>query len=449
MYTKTAVTNKAYFDILKTKLAGGFHYNFKTLGEENPRFYTKGEGSRLWDIEGVEYLDFYAKFGAMILGHNNSEFNEALTEQIHKLLCVNHTELDIEVCDLLQYHFPSFERIRFGLSGTEIIQNALRISRAYTGKVKFLRFEGHYHGNMDNIMGGGYLEADPPIPVETLGDPRGTKGRIPHVFEQESYLIPWNDSDKLKETLEKYASDIAAVILEPVLVNGGGIKPKEGYLETVRKLCTQYGVVLIFDEVITGLRFGLSGAQGHYNVQPDLTILGKAIGGGIPVSVLGGKKEIMNLYETREVVHAGTFNGHPLGLAAIKATISILSGTQKEFYKKSEKYTREIKNTIETVALEYGFDISVTVLGSMMVFNACKTPLYQPSDLTFDTVLKNSILFKTLPNYGILISPMTRMFLNTMFEDRDLSFFKERIRPAIKESARLIDNVYNGNLTDM
>lgn len=441
------MANYKYFEKLKKSLAGGVHYNFKTLGEESPKYFKKGQGSRIWDIEDNEYLDFYAKFGAMILGHNHPELNQALIEQINTLIAVNHTDQEVAVCELIQKYFPSFELMRFGLSGTEVIQNAIRLSRAYTGKTKFLRFEGHYHGNMDNIMGGKYNDvSEIPYPIDFTGDPRGTKGRVPGIFEKESYLIPWNDLEKLKNTLELYGHEIAAIITEPALINGGGIAPKEGYLAEMRKLCDQYGIVLIFDEVITGLRFGLSGAQGFYKVKPDLTILGKAVGGGLPVSILGGKKEIMQLYEKREVVHAGTFNGYPLGLAAVKATFTILEKDHQAFYHQADYYCKEIKNLFESAAASYGLDMSVSTFGSMLVFNVCQETPQSVSELTFDTVLKNSILFHTLPKHGILISPMTRLFLNAMFNDEDLDFFKKKITVAVEECALKIENVYNGQL---
>jgi glutamate-1-semialdehyde 2,1-aminomutase len=441
------LTNKSYFELLKSTLAGGFHYNFNTSGVETPRFFEKGKDSYLWDIEGNKYLDFNCKFGVMIFGHSNSNFNQSLITQINKVLCANQTDLDLNACNTLKQYFPSFEKVRFGLSGTEIIQNALRLSRAYNGKTKFLRFEGHYHGNMDNIMGGRYSDNVPPIPIDNKNDATFTKGRVPNIFENECYMIPWNDIYLLEKTLKSHSQEISALIMEPVLINGGGILPKKGYLQSVRELCTKYKVVLIFDEIITGLRFGLSGAQGFYNVMPDLTVMGKSIGGGIPVSLLGGKNEIMKLYETREVVHGGTYNGHPLGMAAINSVFKILNHQFPSYYSDAQNYGKAIKSFMENTASEFGLELNVIILGSTLVFNACKKPFEQTSELTSDIILKNSIIFDKLSKNGILLCPTNRMFLNASFNDDDLNFFKEKSYLAIKSASNLINKIFTRNLS--
>lgn len=441
------LTNESYFNALKSTLAGGYHYNFNTTGVETPRFFMKGEKSYLWDLEGNQYLDFNGKFGVMILGHNHSDFNQELIEQINKVLCANQTDTDLAACNILKYYFPSFQRVRFGLSGTEIIQNALRVSRAFTGKTKFLRFEGHYHGNMDNIMGGRYAAKNPPIPVEMPKDATSTKGRMPNIFERESYMIPWNDLELLESTLKLYAHELAAIIMEPAMINGGGIAPKEGYLLKVRQLCTKYDIVLIFDEIITGLRFGLSGAQGFYDVMPDLTVMGKSIGGGIPVSVLGGKKEIMALYESREVIHGGTYNGHPLGMRAINSVFNILSNQYPSFYQDTEMYGKAIKSIMEETASEFGLELNVSILGSVLVFNACAKPFKQSNELTSSITLKNSIIFDNFSKQGILLCPINRMFLNASFNDDDLNYFKEKSRIAIKNASNLIHKIFDRNLS--
>ncbi len=444
----TTQSNKAYFDDLKSVLAGGCHYNFHTSGAETPRFFKHGEGSYLWDIEGNKYLDLNGKFGVMILGHNHPSYNEKVGAQLNKVLCANQTDNDLEACELLKKHFGSMEMIRFGLSGTEIIQNALRVSRAYTGKNKFLKFEGHYHGNMDNILGGKYNGASPPTPLDVSSSPHSTMGRAANIVENECYLIPWNDIELLQETLNHYGHEIAAMIMEPVMINGGGVAPKEGYLQRVREFCDQHNIVLIFDEIITGLRFGLSGAQGHYGVTPDLTVLGKSIGGGVPVSAMGGKKEIMQLYASREVIHGGTFNGHPLGMAAIRSVFGILEGEHSSFYENIKKYAEEIKSIMETTAAENGLDLNVSIFGSALVFNCCSEPFGQSHELTTDIVIKNSFVFTQLAKFGILLCPMNRIFLNASFDDTDLEFFRENATKGIQLAARLIDKIYSRNLVE-
>ncbi|HFC12466.1 MAG TPA: aminotransferase class III-fold pyridoxal phosphate-dependent enzyme, partial [Anaerolineae bacterium] len=317
---------QTYNKRVKALLPGGVHYNFHLPWEETPIHFVKADQSRVWDMNGKEYLDLYARFGALIVGHNNAEYNAILKDTVDRVLSVSHCDMDAEALELIARFVPSAEMVRFGLSGTEIVQNALRLARAFTGKNRFVRFVGHYHGNADNIMGGKAPRQGDPIPSDYIGDLKGTAGRAKGSLESQSYLLPWNDADALEQLLIKKGDQIAAVITEPVCVNGGSIFPAPGYLKRMRELCDQYGVLLIFDEIITGFRMGLGGAQTEYAVTPDLTTLGKAIaGGGVPVSALVGKQEIMQLLVDKKVIHAGTFNGYPLGTAAVKATLELLS----------------------------------------------------------------------------------------------------------------------------
>ncbi|UOK62276.1 aminotransferase class III-fold pyridoxal phosphate-dependent enzyme [Paenibacillus sp. OVF10] len=285
-----------YNQRVKQWLPGGVHYNFHLPWEETPLHFKHASRSRVTDMNGNEYLDLYARFGALIVGHGNEEYNECLKDTIDRVLSVSHCDLDAEALELIHQYVPSAEMIRFGLSGTEIVQNALRLARAWTGKNRFVRFEGHYHGNADNIMGGKTARTGMPVPSDYPGDMKGTKGRARDAMESQSYLLPWNDAARLEELFRQHGDDIAAVIMEPVCVNGGGVMPAPGYLQKVRQLCDQYQVVLIFDEIITGFRMGLGGAQQLFGVTPDLTTLGKAIaGGGVPVSALVGRADIMKL----------------------------------------------------------------------------------------------------------------------------------------------------------
>lgn len=437
--------SKEYNKQLKQFLSGGVHYNFRTVGEEVPRHFKSGKGSYLWDLDNNKYLDFYCKFGAMILGHNHPEYGEALEKQIYRLLAVNHTDLDLEVSELVVRSVPGIEKVRFGLSGTEIIQNALRLARAYTGKDKFLRFEGHYHGNMDNIMGGKMASVDNPYPVEFPGDPRATAGRVRNVLKEQSYILPWNDLALLNNLLQEKQHEIAAIIMEPICINGGGIMPLPGYLEEVRKLCDKYNIVLIFDEVITGFRVDLGGAQKILGVIPDLTVLGKAVGGGMPVSILGGKKEIMDLYSSRKVVHAGTFNGYPLGLAAIKATIEILSRDNGVIYEKMKKYAETISKIMIETAAEVGLPLVVQGPGPVVLYHCCDKKITGSELPNADTQVKSSIINRCMADHGILISLISRMYFNVMFNDEDLEFFAERIGPSFKAAAQIIHKVYKSS----
>lgn len=436
--------NHEYFQRLKQNLAGGVHYNFRTMlqKEETPIAFQIGKGSRLWDQEGNEYLDFFAKFGAMILGHDNSHYKATLKEYIDEALAVPSSHIDVEVAELVASCIPCAERIRFGLSGTEIVQNALRVARAHTKKDRFIRFIGHYHGNSDNIMGGTMKSSDHPVPMEVKGDPRCTAGRAEGIMEKQSFIIPWNDFAFLKEVVTKYENEIAAIIMEPVCINGGGIAPKEGYLQQVRELCDQTGIVLIFDEIITGFRMGISGAQGYYNVTPDLATFGKAIAGGaLPVSVLAGKAKFMSLLEEQKVVHAGTFNGYTLGLAALKATLEVLK--QDGIYENMVKHMSEIHNIFITEAQK--FDIPLVIQGpvSCATYHVTDTELQRSEDMTTNIAIKDTIINKELRNQGIMVSPVSRIYPNISINQDDVEFFRMRVPAALERAKKTFDDIYN------
>lgn len=309
----------------KNVLAGGVSSEFRKYNHPHALFYTHGCGSRIYDVDGNEYLDFTLSQGPLILGHSHPAVLTAIRDYAEEgqLFAGQHIQ-ELELAETIQRLIPSAERMRFCLDGSEAVQTALRIARAKTGRMKFLRFEGHYHGWLDNVAWG----LSTPSP-EALG-PR----EHPTVFpwsagladgaKDEFLILPWNDPDLLAKTLAEQHNEIAAVITEPIMCNNGCIEPREGYLEEMRRLCDQYGVTLIFDEVITGFRLGLSGAQGRFNITPDLSIFAKAIASGYPISVIAGKKEWMQLVEDGTVIHAGTMNSGNSSVAAALATITVL-----------------------------------------------------------------------------------------------------------------------------
>ncbi len=416
---------------LKEFLPGGVHYNFHVPWEETPLHFVKGDGSFLWDMDGNKYLDYYAKFGAMLIGHNNRQYNEELKKWIDKISAVNHCDIDVEVCEMLTHYIPSAEKVRFGLSGTEIVLNALRLARAYTGKNKFIRFDGHYHGNADCLLGGKTIQ-DNYTPVEFKSDYRGTNGREDVAF-QNSFLLPWNNIEVLENIVKENSSEIAAILMEPICINGGAVMPKKGYLQKVRKLCDKYNIVLIFDEVITGFRVGLGGAQELLGVTPDITTMGKgAAGGGLPVSIIAGKKDIMDLYTNKSVIHAGTFNGYPLGLAAVKTTIDLLAKDNKSKYKSMESNANSIYTIFKSAARDVGIPLVIQGPLTASCFHCQEDQLTDPAGLKTETMLRNIIINGSLQKNGILVATITRMYPNLMVSKKDLEFFKERIIPALE-----------------
>lgn len=435
------VKSNEYNGRLKKILPGGVHYNFCTPWAETPIHFVKGARSRLWDMDGNEFLDFHAKFGAMLIGHNNPRYQEFLRNFLDRVLAVNHCDIDEEVCEMLTGLIPSAEMVRFGLSGTEMVQNALRLARAYTGKNMFVRFEGHYHGNADNIMGGKWVDPDYPVPVEFKGDSRGTEGRAKNIMQDQSFLLPWNQPAVLEEVVSKYADRIAAIITEPILINGGGFMPQPGYLEKMRELCDRYQIVLIFDEIITGFRVHLGGAQTLFKVTPDLTTMGKAMSGGaIPVSVLGGKREIMKLLEERKVTHAGTYNGYPIGLAAVKATIEILQENNGAAYEKMARFTRQIHGLMIREAQKVGIPMSFQGPVSCACFHCREKEAQDPKELNAKTVMKDIMVTNALAAYGILSAPGSRFFSNISIDEDDLAFFQERIPSALEDAVKTMES---------
>lgn len=439
---------KSIENALKVKkiLPGGVHYNlyFPHTKNENIIAFQKGRGARVWDLDGNEYLDLFCKFGALIVGHNNPRYNEALKDCIDRVLSVDQCHLEGEVCELLVHHIPCAEMVRFGLSGTESIQNAIRLARGYTGKEKFVRFIGHYHGNADNIMGGEVK--DPRYPVPMPGDQGGydTKGRDPEILQRQSFLIPWNDSRVLEELFSNYADEIAAVIMEPIAINGGGVLPKPGYLEKVRELCSRYNVLLLFDEVITGFRVGMSGAQGLFGVTPDLAVFGKALAGGaMPVSLIAGKKEIMDLYATQQVVHMGTFNGYPLGLAAVRATLKMLS-EDPGCYERMGSWNLEIAKAFVSSAKEAGLPFVVQGVPNALVFHVREKPVVDMVNDGSETQTDGLITIMSR-EYGILFSYVSRMYPNLLLSEEDVIFFRERIGDALSNAKKLIHLMQNAS----
>jgi glutamate-1-semialdehyde 2,1-aminomutase len=306
-------------------LAGGVSSEFRKFGPPHPLFYDRGTGSRIVDADGNEALDFTLSQGPLILGHSHPHvLAEVATASAAGQLFAGQHLRELELAETLQRLIPCAELMRFSLSGSESDHAALRLARAVTGRPKFLRFEGHYHGWFDSVavgIGGPSLEALGPRERPTAV--RWTQG-LPDKIEEQCVVLPWNDLALVEHTLRDRAQEIAAIITEPVMCNSGCIEPEPGYLAGLRVLCDRYGIVLIFDEVITGFRLGLGGAQKHFGVTPDLAVFGKAMASGYPISVLAGKRRFMERIADGSVIHAGTMNSGNPSIAAAQATLHVL-----------------------------------------------------------------------------------------------------------------------------
>lgn len=431
--------SKKFLDRCIKYYPGGSHFNFATPQKPLNIPFKRGEGSRVWDLDNNEHIDFFNKFGALFLGHNNPEYIDALTAGLRKATAVDMCDLEVEVAESLLACYPAAEQVRFCLSGTEAVQNAIRLARGYTNKQRFIRFEGHYHGNADNIIGGYVGDLDFPVPKMKSNDVLNTKGRADGVLEAQSFLLPWNDAAVLRSTLEKYSGEVAAVIMEPFLVNGGGIAPVPGYLEEVRALCSQYGVLLIFDEVITGFRAGIGGAQGLYGIKPDITILGKAMGGGsIPVSAVLSTKKIMSLYADGKVIFGGTFNGYAIGLLATKTTLSLLKA-DPGCYERVGGYMKKISDYLIAAATDNDIPMCVQGLPNALTFHVDEVAPRSAGEYTNNNKMLSNIIRETSKRFGIQFCPISRMYSNIMLNERDVDFFASRIGDAMQASKAEID----------
>lgn len=328
----------------------------KSVGID-PRFVDHAQGAHIWDIEGRDYIDFVQSWGPMILGHAAPEIVDAISAQLGKGTSYGaSTLLEIEAARAVANVFPSIDEIRFVSSGTEAVMSAIRLARGFTGRDKFIKFDGNYHGHSDALLvaaGSGLL---------TLGlpsTPGVTKGAT-----QDTIVVPYNNLAAVREAFDENPEEIACIIVEPVAGNMGVVLPEPGFLQGLRDLCDEFGALLIFDEVITGFRVAFGGAQTRFGITPDLTTMGKIIGGGLPVGAFGGRRDIMEqLAPNGPVYQAGTLSGNPLAMAAGIATVKRLAqpGTYEELERKGQRMATGLREAAE----EAGIPVYGTQIGSM------------------------------------------------------------------------------------
>ncbi|MBB5016757.1 PfaD family protein [Chitinivorax tropicus] len=439
--TKLSLTkSKDFYKQCWELLPGGTHYNFGDPERPLVIPFNRGRNSRVWDLDGNEHLDLFCKFGALFVGHHNEAYNESLIKYMQKVTSVDTCDLEVEVCSQMIKHVPCAEMVRFCLSGTEAVQNALRLARGFTGKNRFIRFHGHYHGNADNIMGWRKKkDLSYPVPEQFKGDLLDTLGRADGVMESQSFVLPWNDIQILEATIERYHSEIAAVLMEPICINGGGILPREGYLERAKEICEKYNVVLIFDEIITGVRLGLSGAQGILGVTPHLATFGKALGGGsMPISAIAGRRDIMDMYTRGKVIHAGTFNGYPLGLAAIKATFDLVE-QDPGCYERMAGFTAQISDAFVRAAHANDLPMVVQGMPTALVYHSQDTAVDRSEGYSDKVKFCDIIIREISKRYGIQFSPLSRIYSNLLMNQDDVRFFEERIFDALANAKKVID----------
>ncbi|MFH1655794.1 MAG: glutamate-1-semialdehyde 2,1-aminomutase [Candidatus Omnitrophota bacterium] len=407
---------KGLFDEAKRYIPGGVNSpvrSFKSVGGY-PVFVNRASGSKFYGECGREFIDYCLSWGVLILGHAHPEVIESLEQAVKGGTSFGTaTKLEIELAKLITEAVSSIEQVRLTSSGTEAVMSAIRLSRAHTKKNKIIKFEGSYHGHAD------YLLVKSGSGQATLGMPDSLG--VPKDFTKHTIVLPYNDIKKVEETVKRYQKDLAAIIVEPVAANCGVILPRFGFLQGLRMIADKYKIVLIFDEVITGFRLSYGGAQKLFGIKPDLTCLGKIIGGGLPVGAFGGKKKIMQLLAPLgDVYQAGTLSGNPISVTAAIATIKFLK--ENNPYEALEKKTEELCEAIKTKAQKYKIRLKVNHLGSMFsIFFTDENIIDYKSAKTQDVGMFKKF-FHGLLKEGIYFSPsgFEANFLSTAHNAEDI-----------------------------
>ncbi len=412
--------SSALFERARKSLAGGVSSEFRKFNYPHALFYTHAKGSKIYDADGNEYIDFSLSQGPMIVGHGNEHVLNLVEEYSRKgqLFAGQHI-LEIELAEKLQKNIPSAELIRFCVDGSEAVQTAFRVARAKTGRKKFLRFEGHYHGWLDNVSWGISTPS-----AEALGsreDPRvfPWSAGLPERVKEEFFILPWNDLSLIENFLKLHYADTAAIIMEPVMCNNGCIAPVEGFLKGIRELCDEYKIALIFDEVITGFRTSLGGAQSYYGVTPDLSIFAKAMASGYPISAIVGKQEWMQSLVDGSVIQAGTMNSSNPTVAAALATIQLLE--KEGVYTKLFLLGKRLMTGLKLCSEKYNQNLVVQGLGPMFHTGFINQPEVKDfrEVLGYDKV-KLGKFISGIQNEGIRVIGRGLWYISTEHTEEDI-----------------------------
>ncbi len=364
----------------------------------NPLFIDRGNGCRIWDADGNQFIDFCCSWGPLILGHSHPKIVEKVTEVAKTGMSFGApTALENDLAELILKNNSYLERLRFVSSGTEAVMSAIRLARGFTKKNKILKFEGCYHGHVDALLvkaGSGLV---------TFGET--SSAGIPEAYANETIVVPLNSEDAVKLAFSKFGNDIACIIIEPIPANNGLLVQSKEFLQFLRTICTENDCLLIFDEVISGFRIGFEGAAGYYGIQPDLITYGKIIGGGLPVGCYGGSAEIMsNVSPEGNVYQAGTLSGNPMAMSAGIAQLTEL--TRLGFYKDLHKKTDEFVEAINRFSKAKNYAFKVFHIGSIFWFAfTTKEKIQQADDIDPKSMDKFKVLHRELLNKGVYLGP--------------------------------------------
>jgi glutamate-1-semialdehyde 2,1-aminomutase len=400
-------------------LAGGVLHHLSAIPDYPTPVFVRGAGSRMWDSDGREFIDYYLGSASLVLGHAHPEVCEAVRKQLE--LGAHFYELSpaaVDLAELVVEAVPSAEKLKYAMSGTEAVTAAVRLARAHTGRTKILKFEGAYHGSHDWMLWGYRHRQRINYPVAEPDSPG-----IPRELQQQVLVAPYNDAEALETIVREHADDLAAVIAEPFL---GNIRPQPGFLEAVRRVTRAHDIPLIFDEVVTGFRLALGGAQEYYNVIPDLTALGKSLGGGHPIGALVGRADMMEAFspervrQRKAVLHVGTFSGNPISCVAGAATIRVLR--RPGSFERMHKLGAMLADGLRDVARKHKQDVFVINEGPTVDIWFTSKPVNRYPD-TWDTDADRLRRFKmALMERGVWSPPGLKMFISLVHTDKDMAF---------------------------
>lgn len=388
------------FDEAKRYMPGGVNSpvrSYRSVGS-NPPFISSASGSRIYDIDNNEYIDYVLSWGPMILGHANPEVVASLQEAIPRGTSYGApTLLETELAKKIQAFMPSMEMVRLVSSGTEATMSALRVARGYTGRDRIVKFVGCYHGHSDSLL----VRAGSGLATFGVPDSPG----VPKGVAENTITLPYNDIDAVKQLFDEMGDTIACIIVEPVAGNMGCVPPVEGFLETLRDVTKAHGALLIFDEVMCGFRASSGGAQKLYNIKPDLTCLGKIVGGGMPLAVFGGSSKIMSeVAPSGPIYQAGTLSGNPVAVTAGLATLSMLQ-RDPTIFKQVEDSTKALCNGLEELAKKYNVPAVVQRVGSMFTLFFTDKPVHNFDDASACNADHFKIFFHHNLSHGIYYAP--------------------------------------------
>lgn len=409
--------SKVLFEKSLEKIPGGVNSPVRAFGSVggSPLFIKSANADHIYDVDGNEFIDYVCSWGPGILGHAHPQVIEAV-----KKACVDGltfgapTKKELELAELITDAMPSIEKVRLVNSGTEATMSAIRTARGYTGRDMIIKFRGNYHGHSDGLL----VKAGSAALTTAVPDSAG----VPASYTQNTLVAEYNNEDSVRELMEQYGENVAAIIVEPVAANMGVVPPKKGFLKFLRDITLKYETVLIFDEVITGFRLKFGGAQEYFGVKPDMTTLGKIVGGGMPIAAYGGKKEIMDrVSPTGPVYQAGTLSGNPIATMAGIETLKILKA-HPEYYKQIDESAKKLADAYRKMAKEKNIPLHVNQIGSLLsAFQTGEVVDDYDSALTSDTNAYTEYFWKMLDN-GIYVAPaqFEAMFVSVAHTKEDI-----------------------------